>query len=65
MKIAHLILAHNDSLHISRLAERLSVFSDVYIHIDKKTDISDFKQLITRANCIFITTRFNIDWGGV
>lgn len=65
MKIAHLILAHQDPYHIARLVERLCAFSDVYIHIDAKQKIEDFSRLISRKNCYFTTKRYKVYWGGV
>ncbi|RHP34959.1 beta-1,6-N-acetylglucosaminyltransferase [Lachnotalea sp. AF33-28] len=65
IRIAHLILAHKDPEFIHYLAERLSAFSDVYIHIDKRKDESEFKKrLKNNRHCFFTKKRFRCDWGG-
>lgn len=65
MRIAHLILAHTDLYHISRLAKRLLQFSDVYIHIDVKTDATDLiRELSLYGNCYFVNERLHCDWAG-
>ena len=66
MNIAHLIVAHNDPIHIKRLATRLSSFSDVYIHIDLKTNVEDYiTSLQEIPNCYFTQKRFCVNWGGM
>jgi hypothetical protein len=43
MKIAYLILAHNNPGHLSRLTRALTAQNNaVFIHIDKKADIRPF-----------------------
>ena len=64
MKIAHLIIAHEDPEHINRLSSRLSLISDVYIHIDKKKNLESFRALNTKENVYFIPERESIRWGG-
>ena len=64
-RIAHLILAHSDPEHIKRLARRLSMFSDVYIHIDKNIDIIPFKMILEEGeNISFLENRYHCEWGG-
>ena len=50
-KIAILILAHKNPHQLARL---ITCFNDcrydIYIHIDKKVDISPFKEAITARN---------------
>lgn len=65
MKIAHLILCHSDLEHIERLVRRLSSFSDVFIHLDKKVDDSILKRrLKDDNNCFFLNKRLHCRWGG-
>ena len=46
MKLAHLILAHNNPMQLERLVKRLShPDADVYIHLDSKTDVADFNHI--------------------
>lgn len=65
MKIAHLILAHQDSYHIARLARKLASFSDVFIHIDVRKEIEEFKNALgNNFRVIFINERLFYEWGG-
>ena len=64
MKIAHLILAHRCPSQLARLAERLThADADIYIHLDKKTNIGPFRQALTHIpRCYFVAKRENIHW---
>ena len=65
MKIAHLILAHNHPLQLERLINKISSEnSDIYIHLDKKTNFREFKYLSKINNVFFINKRISINWGG-
>ena len=64
-KIAYLVLAHNDSEHLSKLIKTLDHNSDFYIHIDKKSDISEFQKVINKKNAYFIKDRTDISWAGI
>lgn len=44
MRLAHIIMAHNDSEFIVRLVKKLSVYSDVFIHIDSNTQEEPFHE---------------------
>lgn len=51
MKIAFLILAHKNPNQLTQLVEQLShTETEIYIHIDKKSDLSIFKNEFNRAN---------------
>ncbi len=64
MNIAHLILCHSDPQQLKRLADRLlHSNADVYIHVDKKTDVTPFTTLLTGNNIHFITNRVKVYWG--
>lgn len=64
-KIAYLILAHSDSTHLKRLIENIDYKCDIYIHVDKKANIEDFKNKIKdKSNIYFSDNRFDIQWGG-
>ena len=46
MRLAHLILAHNNPLQLERLVKRLDhPDADIYIHLDAKTDIKEYKHI--------------------
>lgn len=64
MKIAHLILAHNQPLQLARLIDRLS-HPDAYffIHIDAKTDLEQFKFLTQKERVFLISDRVKVRWG--
>lgn len=63
MKIAHLILIHENPLQIKRLIQRLAhPDADFYVHIDLKTDINPFLFLQSQ-NIKFIINRVRVHWG--
>ena len=60
MKIAYLILAHNNPKHFHRLVNALSSpYCACFVHIDKKTNIEDFIN-ITRENVFFLKNRVKV-----
>ncbi len=63
MKICYLILAYNDPFNLSKLVERINDRADIFIHIDKKSDISDFL-FLEKDNVILVEDRYSINWGG-
>ncbi len=64
-KVAYLILAHRDEPHLADLVEALNYCSDFYIYVDKKSDITKFKELLSKySNVFFMKKRENIKWGG-
>lgn len=63
MKVAYLILAHNNPKLLKRTIEKLSTQdSDFFIHIDKKSDINLFADL-RRDGVFFIPDRVKVYWG--
>lgn len=66
MKIAYLILAHNNPQQLYNLVNVLNVDNTFfYIHIDKKVNIENFTSLFNKnnSNISFITNRENGQWG--
>ena len=64
MRLAHLILANNNPTQLERLVKRLITDeSDIYIHLDIKTEITPFKYLANLKNVFFIKHRTDIEWG--
>ncbi|QQL51236.1 beta-1,6-N-acetylglucosaminyltransferase [Mucilaginibacter ginkgonis] len=64
LKLAHLILAHAYPEQLERLIKRLQhPNADIYIHVDKKSDIGIFSNLLAYQNVFFIENRSLIDWG--
>ena len=65
VKIAYLILAHKDPEQIKRLSNRLAKTGDVFIHIDKKSDIKPFIAAIKDNESVFFTeARHSVNWAG-
>jgi hypothetical protein len=62
-KVAYLILTHNDPTHLERMINALNYNCDIYVHVDKKVNISQFKELFKR--CTFIENRVNIAWADI
>ncbi|WP_435134195.1 beta-1,6-N-acetylglucosaminyltransferase [Formosa sp. A9] len=60
----YLILAHKNPEQLKRLIDRLDdSCSKFLIHIDLKSDITPFVDLIKTANVQFIVNRVNCVWG--
>ncbi|TCT18707.1 beta-1,6-N-acetylglucosaminyltransferase [Thiobaca trueperi] len=67
MKIAYLISAYSDPVHLNRLIGALyNEMSFFYIHVDKKSDINRFEKIISEEyeNVEFIKNRIFTQWGG-
>jgi hypothetical protein len=65
MTLAHLILAHSDPQHVARLSRKLLYHSDeVFIHVDRKTDITPFQEALRGVNVTFIQGRIKVYWAG-
>ncbi len=61
MKIAYLIVAHNNYEHLKRLITALDEHAcRFYIHIDKKSPLPHLKA----DNIIFLQDRVNVHWSG-
>lgn len=63
-KIAYLILAHTDSQHFQKLTNALGPECDIYVHIDSKANILDFKA-VQNNNVIFIKNRVSVSWASI
>ncbi len=65
MRIAHIIMAHKNPDQLERLVSAMQhPMFDLYIHLDKKSDIKDFNHLINYNNVFFIQNRIECNWGG-
>lgn len=64
MRLAHLILAHGNKSQLERLVKRL-VYpnTDIYIHLDAKSDMAEFADLASLDGVSFIKQRTGIKWG--
>ncbi len=62
MKIAVCILAHHKPALLKRLVDRIKKSDvEVYIHLDAKSNLDDFKSI---NNAVFIKNRTKVYWGG-
>jgi hypothetical protein len=65
MRLAHLIIAHKEPAQVERLVKRLShEAGDVFIHLDKKSDLAAFSYLADLERVRFIRNRQSIRWAG-
>ena len=65
MKIAYLMMCHKDPAQIKRLTERLLKTGDVIIHVDKKSDITPFIELLkNEENVYFVKNRIDVSYAG-
>lgn len=66
-KHAYLIVAHSEPEILRVLVSLLDdVRNDIYIHIDKKSDIGIFKNVQTQySKLIFLENRIDAKWGGI
>src|SRR5690606_18762430 len=64
MRIAHLIMAHKNCLQLGKLIHRMmDPRFDIYVHLDKKSDISEFEHLKNIDRVFFIQNRIKTNWG--
>jgi hypothetical protein len=64
VRIAYLILAHNNPEHLERLIDRLSApGAAFFVHIDAKSSMGPFKALESKA--VFCKRRVNCGWGDI
>lgn len=64
MRLAHLIIAHHNPQMLERLVKRLRhPDADIFIQLDKKTDIVGFKYIEESGDAYFISNRVNITPG--
>lgn len=67
MEKSYIILVHENPQQLLRLIKALDDNkSFFYIHVDKKVDIQDFKELMTDYNnVIFVANRYECIWGHI
>ncbi len=64
MKIAHLILAHEQPFQLKRLVEKLThPDADFFIHVDAKKSLDAFTFLQKLPNVYFVNKRVKVTWG--
>ena len=64
MNIANLISAHTDPDHLMRLVESLHVTAEYFIHVDAKSEIKPFRNLLkNKRNVHFVSPRIDVVGG--
>nr|AIF26868.1 hypothetical protein [uncultured bacterium fosmid pJB135F11] len=63
MNIAYLISAHIDAPQLKRLIDALHTDAEFFVHIDLKSDLSQFTRIITNPHVHFISQRVDVVWG--
>lgn len=62
----YIITAHDYPEQLKRMIDRLSdENSTFYIHVDLKSDITQFKNIVSNTNVRFINTRVDCIWGDI
>ncbi|MGL4986219.1 MAG: beta-1,6-N-acetylglucosaminyltransferase [Treponemataceae bacterium] len=61
MNIAYCIICHQFSKILEKTVEILHKDNDIYVHVDKKSNLNDFIKI--RNKVIFIKKRINVNWG--
>jgi len=64
VRYAHLIFVHKSPVQLERLLKKLlSGNADIYIHVDNKVDIEQFRFFSNHSNIHYIKNRVSINWG--
>lgn len=63
-KLAFLILTHSDPIHLRKLVDSLPP-SDIFIHVDAKVDLSEFKLMVFNKSVSFVEPRVSVAWAGI
>ena len=66
MRIAYLIIAHDQPDHLHRMVKALDCDGGgFYIHIDNKVELSAFRpEMLEKENVHFLRTRVDVQWMG-
>ncbi|MBO1066310.1 MULTISPECIES: beta-1,6-N-acetylglucosaminyltransferase [Nostocales] len=65
VKIAYLLLAHHDPIHLERLIKSIDYKANIFIHLDKKTNIDRYIHIADMNSVYFISERIKVYWGGI
>ena len=63
MNIAYLISAHTDPAQLRRLVLALHADAEYFVHIDAKSDLSQFAAVLSLPNVHYIEDRVDVRWG--
>lgn len=64
MNIVYLILAHKDSKQIGRLCRHLVKSGDVLVHVDKKSNVQEFRQELGEIPGVSVISKYSVWWAG-
>ena len=64
MKIAYLILVHNQPKQVERLTNRLVKTGDCYLHLDKKTEKKYFLKEFEQPSNTYLYSKYRVCWAG-
>ena len=65
MKVAHIIIFHEDAVLIERMIRAMEHPDfDFYLHLDKKVDLAAYQGLSSLPQVYFIRKRKKVSWGG-
>lgn len=62
MRVAYCIICHRNNNILRTTIEILSKDNDIYLHVDKKTNINQFYEYKDKVH--YIRKRVNVKWGG-
>jgi Core-2/I-Branching enzyme len=63
-KIAYLVLAHHDPIHLERLVKAINYKAHIFIHLDEKTNLDKYIHIDDMKSVDFISERIKVYWGG-
>jgi hypothetical protein len=64
MRIAYLILAHHQPQHLGALIDQLDDRNArFFVHLDRKSDIKPFRNVVKSERAVFLDRRLPIAWG--
>lgn len=63
LKIAFLISAYKEPLHLAELIKHLPSGADFYVHVDANVDIEPFRKATAELNVEYLNDRLHVAWG--
>jgi hypothetical protein len=64
-RLAYLILAHADPIHLGRLVQALGAAADIYVHVDAKSPIEKFREVLSHTHAKIVEPRVRVAWAGI
>ena len=63
MKLIYCIITHRNTAILREFIKIMSKSNEIYLHIDKKSKMKDFKEYENIKNVNIIKKRINVKWG--